>query len=73
MYIIHEATIHQPEGIIDVHIIIVNHSDKKSYVYHIKSAWAVGKFMTFYKKGKKFHGRALTYLNNFKIKEEREK
>lgn len=70
MRLIHEATLHNWDGTIDVHIFIVNHSVKKKYVYTIKNAWAVSRFLIFYHKGIQFHGKALTYLNKFKIKPE---
>lgn len=78
MYLLHEATVKNFDGIIDVTVHIITEKDglpieRKGYVYHIRSDWAYQKFLTFYRKGKKFHGRALAYLNNFKIKEERER
>ena len=71
MYLIHEATIKNFDGIIDVHIHIVKDFKRNSYIYHIRSEWAVRQFSKFYRMGRKFHCRALSYLNNFKIKEEK--
>jgi hypothetical protein len=76
MYLIHEATIKNFDGVIDVTVHIVTEKDglpvkRKGYVYHIKSAWAVDKFLFNYRRGKKFHGLALQYLVNFQIKEEK--
>ena len=67
MYLIHESTIKNPDGVIDVDFSIVNDQQVKSYRYHLRSEWAAEKFHRMYRKGRKFHGRALTILNKFKI------
>ena len=69
MHIIHEATVKNFDGIIDVTIYIVKNKTRKKYEYHIRSEWAVRQFSFFYHKGNKFHGKALSFLNKFKIKE----
>jgi len=71
MYLILESTIKQIDGVIDICIVIVEpeKSRKKSYTYHLSSEYAVRKFSALYRKGRKFHGKALAVLNKFKIKE----
>jgi hypothetical protein len=65
MYLIHEATVKNSDGIIDVTVYIVREKIRKKYEYHIKSAWAVEQFEFFYNKGRKCHGKALSFLNKF--------
>jgi hypothetical protein len=67
MYLIHEATIKNFDGVIDVHVHVVKEFKRSVYIYHIRSEWAVRQFSKFYRRGRKFHGRALKYLNDFKI------
>ena len=68
MHLIHEATVKNPNGVIDIHLYIVNDKIRR-YVYHLSSEWAARKFFFYYKKGRRLHGTALSYLNKFKIKE----
>lgn len=68
MHLIHESTVRQPDGIIEISLCIVN--DKiRPYTYKIASEWAAGRFEFYYNKGKGLHGCALSILNRFKIKE----
>lgn len=67
MKIIHQATIKNVDGVIDIDIYIVNDKIKR-YIYNLKSEYAVRKFHALYRKG--FHGKALAILNKFKIKED---
>lgn len=69
LYLRHEATVKNYDGIFDVHIIIVKGNWSKKYIYHIASEYAVRRFLFFYEKGKKLHTKALSILNQFKIKE----
>ncbi len=69
MHLIHEATTKQPDGIIDIHLYIVNDKIRK-YVYHLSSEWAARMFQFYYKKGRGLHGVALALLNRYKIKED---
>lgn len=69
MHLIHEATVRQPDGIIEISLYIVN--DKiRPYTYRLTSEWAAKRFEFYYKKGKGLHGCALAILNKFKIKED---
>lgn len=74
MHLIHLSTVKQPDGIIEVEIIIVDPENqrKKTYTYYLGSEFAYHKFYNLYKKGRKLHGYALAQLNKFKIKEEKE-
>ena len=72
MYLIHEATPKHPDGVIDVHVQIVNKNKRKGYVYSLSSEWAVRRFHFYYRKGRRFHGLALAILNKFKLKGEKE-
>ena len=68
MHLFHNATIDQG-GVIDIDIDIINDTkQRKRYVYHLNSEYAVRKFCNLYRKGKSCHGRALAVLNQFKIK-----
>jgi hypothetical protein len=69
MHIIHESTIKQENGIVEVSVYIVNEKTAKHYTYGLQSDWAAEQFHKFYRKGRKFHGRALQYLKKFQIKE----
>lgn len=66
MYLIHEATIKHPDGLIDIDVFIVNNQKAKKYNYTLSSSFLAEKFHRLYRKGKKFHGRALTILNQNK-------
>ena len=68
MYIIHEATIKQMNGIIEISVIIIN-KVARTYTYALPSQFAVDQFEYLYRKGRKLHGRALAILNKFKLKE----
>jgi hypothetical protein len=67
MYLIHISTIKNTDGIIDITVHIVKDHKSKRYDYRISSEWAAEQFHKFYRKGRKFHGKALQYLNKFKI------
>ena len=69
MHLIHEATIKNPDGVIDIHLYIVNDHIKK-YTYHLESEFAARQFHFLYRKGKGMHGAALKILNRFKIRKE---
>lgn len=67
MYLIHESTIKNPDGVIDIVVYVVRGFNMKRYEYHIGSAAAEKKFHRMYRKGRRLHGRALAILNKFKI------
>jgi hypothetical protein len=69
MYLIHKSSVKNPDGVVDIEVLIVNKEIKK-YTYHLSSEWAARKFHHLYRKGKATHGKALAVLNKFKIKEE---
>ena len=69
MYLIHLSSIKHIEGTIDIDVFIVNEKKAKKYTYTLPSEFFAEKFHKLYKKGKKFHGKALTILNKSKIKE----
>jgi hypothetical protein len=69
MYLVHKSTIQNPDGVVDIEVLIVNKEIKK-YTYHLSSEWAARKFHYLYQKGRTTHGRALALLNKFKIKDE---
>lgn len=63
MRLLLEAIINQPEGIIDVSVIIKNDDGKKrSYTYHVTSDRALKQFNGLYYQGEKCHGKALQVL-----------
>ena len=68
-----EAVIKQPDGIIDVSVIIKEDNGKKrSYIYHLKDYKALEAFNNLYYSNKKNHGRALQILvrNNVQMVED---
>lgn len=67
MKIKHKATVKNFDGTIDIDIIVINNQSFKNYSFHLTSEYAARKFHALYRKG--YHGKALTTLNNFKIKE----
>jgi len=69
MKIIHQATIKNCDGVIDIDILIVDDLKFKKYTYHLNSEYAARKFHMLRRKG--YHGRALEVLNKFKIKEDK--
>ena len=71
MYIIHEATIKQPNGIFDVCVVVIDKDKKHTYTYPLTSEKDVRSFEFLYKKGRTFHGKALVLLNKNKLKEEK--
>lgn len=68
MHLIHESTIKNIDGIIDVTIYIINDKIRK-YTYYLTSSYAVEKFERLYKKGRGFHGVALKILKENMIKQ----
>jgi len=68
MHLLHESTIKQMNGVIEISIIIID-KIARPYTYALPSQFAVDKFEYLYRKNRKLHGRALTILNKFKIKE----
>ena len=68
MHLIHESTIKQPNGVIEISVIVID-KVARPYTYALSSQFAVDKFEHLYRKNRKLHGRALTTLNKFKIKE----
>lgn len=70
MHLRHNSTIKNMDGMIDIDLFIINDSTCKQYVYHLSSEFAAEKFQKLYRKGERYHGKALTVLNDFKIKEE---
>jgi len=70
MRLLLEALVKQPEGIIDVSVIIKDDNGKtRSYTYHLKSVYALEEFHRYYYSNKKNHGKALQVLvkNNVPI------
>ena len=67
MHLIHLSTIKQIEGTTDIDVFVVNEKKAKKYTYTLPSDFLAKKFHKLYKKGKKFHGKALTILNKNKI------
>jgi hypothetical protein len=68
MHIIHQATIKNPDGIIDIDLFIVNDPEKpKHYIYHLKSEYIAEKFHQYYRRGRGFHRTCLALLNKHKI------
>jgi hypothetical protein len=72
MYLIHESTIKNTDGTIEITVIAVNsdNNSMRKYVYNIASEYAADKFHNMYRRGKKLHGKALAILNKYKIKTE---
>lgn len=64
MRLIHEATIKQPSGLIEIDVIIINKTSKR-YTYLLASEFLARKFEHLYKK-KSLHGKALALLNKSK-------
>jgi hypothetical protein len=60
------------DGVILIDLFIVNENRARKYTYYLQSQFAVEKFEKLYMKGRKFHGKALAVLNQFKIKPEKE-
>ena len=73
MYLMHESTIRQPNGIIEITVGIVNESENcKKYTYRIGSEYKARRFHNLYRKSRKLHGKALAILNESNIKEDKE-
>jgi len=68
MYLIHESTIEHTNGVIEIGVYIVDGKSCKKYNYAVGSKAAAETFHSLYRKGGKFHGRALTILNKNKLK-----
>ena len=72
MHLIYESTTKDYNGIIEISVYIVNEFDNfKKYVYKLSSEYAVRRFFFYFRKGKQFHGIALSILNKFKIEKEK--
>jgi len=72
MYLIHKSTIKDYNGVIEISVCIVNEYDNfKKYVYNLSSEYAARRFFFYFRKGKQFHGLALSILNKFKIEKEK--
>jgi len=68
MYLIHESTIKEANGMIEISVIVVNGKKNfKRYTYDIPSQKAAEMFHSLYRKGSKCHGKALSILNKSKI------
>jgi hypothetical protein len=66
----HISTIKQPDGVVEVEVVVVNESNRvKRYTYYLSSEWGAREFHRFYRQGRKLHGKALAVLNAFKIKD----
>ena len=75
MRLILETIIRQPDGIIDVSVIIKGDNKKKrSYTYHLDSAYVLMEFNKLYYANTKCHGKALQILvkNNVSITAEKQ-
>lgn len=71
MHLIYEGVKKYCGGDFDVSVVIVNEPNNfKKYDYRIGSEYALRRFLSYYRKGKGFHGIALSILNKFKIKGE---
>lgn len=71
MYLIHEATVKNTDGVIDVTVYVVEPEARtcKKYDYHLASRQAAERFHKLYRRGRSLHGKALAVLNKNKIKE----
>jgi hypothetical protein len=67
MYLIHESTIKNPDGVIDITVHVIEKKTRKKYEYHLSSQKAAETFHSLYRKGSKCHGKALSILNKNKI------
>lgn len=78
MYLSHESTILNENGVYEITVYVIGDAKTtkevriRKYTYLINSEFAARKFLTLYRK-KSLHGHALALLNQFKIKEEKEK
>ncbi|MFA5208217.1 MAG: hypothetical protein WC428_06270 [Candidatus Paceibacterota bacterium] len=71
MKLILESCVKNPDGIIDISVFIQNIKQDvpKRYTYHLASEYQARRFNTFYRKGKKLHGKALQILKQWNISE----
>jgi hypothetical protein len=67
MYLIHLSTIKQLGGYHEIEILIPNKSGSKKYTYLVPSEFIANKFLNLYRRGERFHDKALTLLNKHKI------
>ena len=70
MYLIHESTVRNFDGVIDITVHVVNKKARKRYEYHLASQSKAEEFHRLYRQGNKCHGKALTVLNRNQIKKE---
>ena len=69
MYLIHESTIKQPNGVIEISVQVINgKTSRKHYDYELASQKAAEDFYQLYLLGSKCHGKAISILNKNKIK-----
>lgn len=69
MYLIHESTIKNPNGVIEISVQIVNgKTSRKHYNFELTSQKAAEEFHWYYRLGRKCHGKAISILNKNKIK-----
>ena len=70
MYLTNPSIVKNIDGTIDVEVYIVHPNVScKKYIYHLSSEFAARKFSQLYRQGRKLHGKVLSILNKFKIKE----
>jgi hypothetical protein len=71
MYLIHEATVKNVGGVIDITVYVVKPAKRfcKKYEYHLSSQAIAERFHKLYRRGRSLHGKALTILNKNNIKE----
>ena len=67
MYLIHLSTIKHLSGYSEIEVLIPIKSGSKKYTYLVPSEYIANKFLSFYRRGEKYHGRALSLLNKHKI------
>lgn len=68
--LLHESTIKQMDGVIEITVFIVKENKRARYTYKMNSEFFARKFHDLYRKGRKCHGKALTVLNKNQIKED---
>jgi hypothetical protein len=67
MHIIHEATVRNTDGVIDISIVVVANYKRKSYTYHLNSEEKAKEFHSLIRNRKR-HGQAINLLNRSQIK-----
>ena len=69
MYLIHKSTIKHTNGIIEISVQVINgKTSRKHYDFELTSQKAAEDFHRLYRLGSKCHGKAISILNQNKIK-----